>query len=99
MPRRRRLQLVALSGLMLASALAEILSLGAILPFIGILTQPDRALEYPFVAALVEWMGLEDLADIRLTFTLIFVAASLCAGAIRLLYFLEHHAVILCDLF
>ena len=43
---RRQKQFFALLGLMCASVIAEILSLGAVVPFIGILAAPDRMLSF-----------------------------------------------------
>ena len=40
--RRRRLQLAALLLVMLASGLAELVSLGAVLPFLAVLTNPQQ---------------------------------------------------------
>ena len=40
--RRRRLQLGVLLLVMLASGLAELVSLGAVLPFLAVLSDPDR---------------------------------------------------------
>ena len=45
--RHRQRQFFLLMGLMLISALAEVVSLGAVLPFIGVLIAPDRVFEYP----------------------------------------------------
>ena len=39
---RRQRQFGLLMGLMLISAFAEVVSLGAVLPFLGILVAPDR---------------------------------------------------------
>ena len=47
---RRKRQFGMLLTLMLVSAFAEVLSLGAVLPFLGILTEPERVMENPTVA-------------------------------------------------
>src|SRR3989304_6081794 len=56
--RRRQRQFVLLLGLMLVSAFAEALSLGAVLPFLGILTAPDRVLSHPVVARVAQAWGI-----------------------------------------
>ncbi len=48
--RRRQRQFWLLMDLMLVSALAEVVSLGAVLPFLGILVAPDRVFNHPIVA-------------------------------------------------
>ena len=45
LPPRRRSQLALLLGLMLLGALAEVISLGAIVPFLAFLTDPEQALQ------------------------------------------------------
>ena len=47
---RRHWQLGLLVFLTLLSSLAEIISLGAIVPFIAAITEPDKVLTYPFVS-------------------------------------------------
>ena len=56
--RRRKRQFVLLLGLMLASAFAEVVSLGAVLPFIGILTAPDALFNRPIVAEVAQAWGI-----------------------------------------
>jgi ABC-type multidrug transport system fused ATPase/permease subunit len=84
-PRRRRLQLLMLLGLMFASALAEVVSLGAVIPFLAVLSDPAGALERPQVRWLVAHGGLEAGADLRLQFSILFGSAAIAAGALRLL--------------
>ena len=51
--RRRRLQFGLLVVLMLVSAFAEVVSLGAVLPFLGILVAPEQVLNHPIVTAAI----------------------------------------------
>lgn len=83
-PRRQR-QFGLLSGLMLVSAFAEALSLGALLPFLGILTAPDMMFKRPLVAAVAHAWGLTSPYQLVLPLTVAFAAAALMAGAIRIL--------------
>ena len=83
--RRRQLQFVLLTGLMLASAFAEVISLGAVLPFLGILVEPDRALSYPLTAVMAKALGSSSADLLVLHFTVAFAALALIAGAIRIL--------------
>lgn len=85
LPSRRRTQLVLLLGLMLAGAFAEVLSLGAIVPFLAILSDPVQALQRPLVAKVVAALGWSDGHDIRWQLTLLFASTAVVAGVIRLL--------------
>ncbi len=71
--------------LMLVSAFAEVVSLGAVLPFIGILVAPEQVFDYPIVADVVLALGITSADQLALPLTVAFVAAALIAGAIRIL--------------
>tara|TARA_B100000676_G_C18089933_1_gene858690 strand:- start:3925 stop:5733 length:1809 start_codon:yes stop_codon:yes gene_type:complete len=81
---RRKFQFVLLLGLMLISAFAEIVSLGAVLPFLGILISPERVFNHPLVANLVKATGFTSADQLVLPLTIAFVTAALMAGAIRM---------------
>ena len=83
--RRRRRQFGLLTGLMLVSAFAEVVSLGAVLPFLSILIVPENVFNHPIVANIaLEW-GITSADQLVLPLTVAFVAAALLAGAIRIL--------------
>lgn len=83
--RHRQRQFFLLMGLMLISALAEVVSLGAVLPFIGVLIAPDRVFEYPTFSTLVKSWGITSPDQLLLPLTTAFIFAALVAGAIRML--------------
>ena len=83
--RRRRAQLFVLLGLTLASSAAEVVSLGAVVPFIGILTDPDRVLANPTIGRFAQALHLSSGADLVLPITLAFAVSSLAAGGLRVL--------------
>src|ERR1035438_9812085 len=83
--RRRRRQFVGVLGLMLISALAEVVSLGALLPFLGALSSPERVFGHPTVAALAERLGITSADQILLPLTIVFVITAVAAAGIRLL--------------
>ncbi|MBT7545409.1 MAG: ABC transporter ATP-binding protein [Kordiimonadaceae bacterium] len=70
---------------MLISAFAEVVSLGAVLPFIGILTSPDKVLSYPVVAQLAQTWSITQADQLELPITIVFVVAALVAGVLRIL--------------
>jgi ABC-type multidrug transport system fused ATPase/permease subunit len=83
--RRRHLQFGLLMALMLVSALAEVVSLGAVLPFLGILTVPDRVFSHPVVADIAQTWGISSADQLVLPLTIAFAAAAMLAGGIRIL--------------
>lgn len=82
---RRKRQLAVLLVLMVLASFAEVLSLGAVLPFLGVLTQPDRIFNYPQIQPVLRWLGIQTPQDLLLPITLAFVFAALLAGGMRLL--------------
>lgn len=83
--RHRRYQFALLLGLTLASSVAEVVSLGAIVPFIGILTQPAKVFASPLGARFVHVLGITSPDGLILPLALTFAVAAVVAGALRLL--------------
>ena len=81
---KRRRQFVLLLGLMLISAFAEVVSLGAVLPFLAVLTAPEQVFSYPIVANLVLELGITSADKLVLPLTVVFIVSALTAGAIRI---------------
>jgi ABC-type multidrug transport system fused ATPase/permease subunit len=82
--RRRQRQFVLLTGLMLVSSFVEVVSLGAVLPFIGILVAPDRTSNHPVFADMLQLWGFTSANQLVLPLTVAFATAALIAGAIRI---------------
>lgn len=83
--RRRRTQFGLLLILMILASFAEILSIGAVLPFLGVLTAPAHVFEHPAAKPLVVIMGLTEPKQLLLPLTIAFGLAALIAGMMRLL--------------
>jgi ABC-type multidrug transport system fused ATPase/permease subunit len=84
MGRRRQRQFALLMALMLLSALAEVVSLGAVLPFLAVLTAPERVFRYPLVAQVSRAWNLTTADQLVLPLTIAFGAAAIVAGVIRI---------------
>ena len=84
LPAKRRFQLVAVFGSMLASGFAEIVSLAAVVPFLTVLADPGRLWSQPWVRSFAESRGLTEPGQLLLPATLLFAAAAIASGAIRL---------------
>lgn len=70
---------------MLLASLSEILSIGAVLPFLGMLTSPERVYELPVTQPLIHAFELTEPRDLLLPITIVFGSLSLLAGVMRLL--------------
>lgn len=84
LPAKRRLQLVAVFGSMIASGLAEVVSLAAVVPFLTVLADPERLWSRPWVRGAAEARGITEPSGLVLPVTLLFAASAVAAGAIRL---------------
>jgi ATP-binding cassette subfamily B protein len=84
LPAKRRFQLVAVFGSMLASGFAEIVSLAAVVPFLTVLADPGRLWAQPWVRSFAESRGLTEPGQLLLPATLLFAIAAIASGAIRL---------------
>jgi ABC-type multidrug transport system fused ATPase/permease subunit len=82
---RRQRQFILLTCLMLVSAVAEVVSLGAVLPFLGVLVAPDQLFSHAIVAELAQAWGITSADQLVLPLTVAFATAALIAGAVRIL--------------
>lgn len=81
---RRRKQCGLLLVLMILSSFAEIVSIGAVFPFLGVLTTPESILGYPAFKPFIDLIQVTRPEDLLLPVTIIFIAAVTLAAAIRL---------------
>lgn len=77
--------MVVLSAFILVSAFFEVLSLASVLPFLGILTTPQRVMTYPGVAGLMHALGIHTAQGLVLPFAAAFAVAAVFAGGFRML--------------
>jgi len=82
---RRRGQFGVLLLLMVFASLMEIVSIGAVLPFLGVLTAPERIFANPTLQPLIQKAGVTSSDQLLLILTLAFGAAAFLAGSMRLL--------------
>ncbi|RBP07333.1 ATP-binding cassette subfamily B protein [Roseiarcus fermentans] len=83
--KRRRWQLAGVLVLTFAGVFAELATLGAVLPFLALLSNPASALHYPAIAGAAALLGWKDPADLLLPATLLFIAVALSSGGVRTL--------------
>ena len=70
---------------MLASGGAELVSLGAVFPFLAVLSNPERLWQLPLVQPLAAQFGFTQASDLLLPATLAFAVSALLAALIRLM--------------
>ncbi len=83
--KKRKVQFSVLLVLMLFTSFAEVFSLGAVLPFLGVLTDPEGAFQNDMVRWLAGLAGITTAQGMLLPLTILFGGAALLAGVMRLL--------------
>lgn len=83
---RRHHQFVAVMALTFVSALLEVVSVGAALPFIAVLAAPEAAFKYRLVAFAGHTLGVHNGQQMLVPLTVAFVLAAVVAGLVRLLW-------------
>jgi ATP-binding cassette subfamily B protein len=70
---------------MVASSVAEVVSIGSLLPFLTALTAPEELLSQPIIGSALVWIGAKNSSELVFIFTAAFCSAALISGATRLL--------------
>jgi ABC-type bacteriocin/lantibiotic exporter with double-glycine peptidase domain len=80
---RRKYQFFLLFFLIIASSIAEIFSLGIVLPFISLLINPESSEQFRFLGRAYQLLGLDVNAQAVLVITGLFVSATLLSSLLR----------------
>lgn len=70
---------------MVICAFAEVVSLGSVVPFLGVLIEPGRIFANPTIASVAHSFGIVTAEGLTWPLTLIFILAALGSAALRLL--------------
>ncbi len=69
---------------MIIVSFAEVVSIGAVLPFLGVLTSPEKILAHGLTQPVVRLFKIQSVQELLLAFTLIFITAAIFAGLTRM---------------
>jgi ABC-type bacteriocin/lantibiotic exporter with double-glycine peptidase domain len=69
---------------MITASFAEVLSIGAVLPFLGSLTSPETFFTHHLAQPFIQFLKIQSADELLLPFTLIFAAAAVTAGLARI---------------
>ena len=81
---KRQRDFVLVFILMIISSFFDVVSLGSLLPFIGILMSPDKIFTHPVVAHVANFCGIHSSQQMVIPLTVLFVAIALIAGFVRI---------------
>ncbi len=83
--KRRHKQFYLLLILMSLASLVEVVSIGAVLPFLGVLTAPESLFQHSLAQPLIELLEINSAEQMLLPVTIIFIVATVVSGVTRLL--------------
>jgi ATP-binding cassette, subfamily B, bacterial PglK len=81
----RRKQFKLLLPLMLLSSLAEVISIGLILPFLSVITSPELAYQHTLMQPFNSLLGITKSDQLVLPLTIFFISAVILSSSVRLL--------------
>ena len=81
----RKLQFFLLILLMIISIFAEAISIGAVIPFLSALTNPEILMELSWFQPVIYMLDIKSASELLLPLTLGFVGASIFAAGVRIL--------------
>lgn len=81
---RRRLQLIALSGLIFLSSSFELISLGAVIPFLVAITSPEKVFHHDAAQPLINMLQIRNPEQLVFPIVVLFIFASIFSAAIKI---------------
>jgi ATP-binding cassette subfamily B protein len=85
LPQRRRQQLLLMLGLGLATSVSEVVSLGALFPFLSVLANPAVIMENPKIKIITQHLSITSPQQLSVWLSLGFILAVVVANGLRLI--------------
>ena len=82
--RRRQRQFVFMQILIVVASFFEMASLGAVIPFLTVLSEPELVYEYEYLRPFIQFFGINEASQLALPITLAFIALILLSAIVRL---------------
>lgn len=70
---------------MIVASFAEAISIGAVLPFLGVLTSPDKIFDHELTLPLIRLLQISSPQELFIPLTLVFIATVILAGLVRII--------------
>ncbi len=84
-PQKRRFHLLIMAVSMIASGIAELFTLAAVIPFITVITQPERILESKTFINLFSYLNFSKGDDLIFPITLLFITLAILSSIIKVI--------------
>jgi ATP-binding cassette subfamily B protein len=82
---RRQAQICLLIAFTLLASLAEVFSIGAALPFLGVLSSPENVFKHEFAQPLIQALSIAQPQDLLLPISALFCGAAMVVAVVRTL--------------
>ena len=82
---KRKKQLGLIMVIMLMASVAELVSIGAVIPFLGVLANPEVVFQYEGLQYFINYFGITDSSQLLLPFTVMFSIAAVLAALTRII--------------
>ena len=82
--KKRKHQFLLLFSLMLVSVFAEVVTIGAIIPFLGVLTAPEQVFTLSWLQPIIQSLKIETASELLLPLTLAFILVAIFSSGIRI---------------
>jgi ATP-binding cassette, subfamily B, bacterial PglK len=82
--RKRKKQFYMLLILMILASLAEMISIGAVLPFLGAMVAPEKVYQHQLMQPFIQLLELTEPSQLIFPLTILFIVVSIFAGIVRL---------------
>ncbi len=82
----RRVQLGMLFILLVIASFSEIFTIGAVLPFLGVIADPEQVFNNTELKPFIQLLGLTEAGQLLFPVTILFIVAALFSGVMRLLF-------------
>jgi len=81
---QRKIYFMLLLGLMIIASFMEAISISAVLPFIGVLSNPEKVFAHPSAQFFIDFLGIKSQEELLLPFTITFCILIFVGVALRL---------------
>jgi ATP-binding cassette, subfamily B, bacterial PglK len=81
---KRKTQFFLLLILMIISAVMEIVSIGAVIPFLSVLTAPEKIYQHDLAQPIIQILQITDASQLLLPLTILFISLTIISATIRL---------------
>jgi ATP-binding cassette subfamily B protein len=81
----RKNQFYLILLVMILASITEVVSIGLVIPFLGVITSPEMVFEYELLQPIINFLEINSASELLFPLTIAFVVSALLAGFIRLL--------------